>query len=101
MALISKPMKPPWESRCTMVEAKITRLTSGSTAIRPHRWSLTSGWAGSGKVPSGSWDNCKALQKTEVWALNDNRGGKNLCPPAWGAKQKKIFFEAQNQNQKN
>jgi transposase len=49
--------------------AKITRLTSGNTAIRSDRWSLTSGLAGNEKVPDGSWATSRAYSRATVTAL--------------------------------
>src|SRR5271156_5775912 len=94
-------MKPPWESRCTMVEAKITRLTSGSTAIRPGRWSLTSGWAGSGKVPSGSWATSKAFCKAGGYGAYDHIGGPKLVHAACWAHARRKFFDAVKLNPKD
>src|SRR5271165_1196914 len=74
-------MKQPSECKCTMVGAKITKLTSGNTAGRVDRWSLTSGLAGNGKVPDGSWATsrvcCKATA-TEVTIISVERASCTL-----------------------
>jgi len=66
-------MKRPWESNRTMVEEKITQAYLWHTAIRPDRWSLTSGLAGSGKDRSGSWATSKPPAKRRLWRLRSYR----------------------------
>src|SRR5580704_4957586 len=94
-------MKRPWESRCTMVGEKITRLTSGNTAIRSDRWSLTSGWAGSGKDRSGSWATSKASCKATVNGAYDHIGGPGLVHAACWAHARRKFFDAVKLNPKD
>src|SRR5580692_3550324 len=92
-------MKPPWQFRCTTVGAKTTRVTSGNTAIRPDRWSLTSGWAGNGKVPNGSWATLKASCKATVTALTIISVAQSSCTPL-GACQAKVLRCGQTQSQR-
>src|SRR5260370_35952496 len=77
-------MKQPSECKCTMVGAKITKLTSGNTAGRVDRWCLTSGLAGDGKVPDGSWATSRGCGKataTEVTIISVERAS---CTPRAG-----------------
>ncbi len=80
---------------------KITRLTSGNTAIRPDRWSLTSGLVGSGKVPSGSWATSKAYCKATVTGAYDHIGGPKLVHAACWAHARRKFFDAVMLNPKD
>src|SRR4029077_9821799 len=93
-------MKQPWECKCTMDGGKITRLTSGNTAIRPDRWSLTSGLAGSGKVRSGSWVTSKACCKATVTALTIISVAQSSCTPRAGRMPDEVLRCSQTQAQR-
>ena len=82
-------------------EAKITRLTSGNTARPGARWSLTSGWAGNGKVPSGSWATSKASSRATVMALTIMSVGKQIVHAACWAHARRKFFDAVKLNPKD
>ena len=76
-----------------MVEAKITRLTSGNTAIRPDRWSSTSGWAGSGKVPKRFLGNFEGLLQSDGYGAYDHVGGPKLVHAAcWAHYLESVFI---------
>src|SRR5271165_568406 len=77
-------MKQPSECKCTMVGEKITKLTSGNTAIRSDRWSLTSGLAGNEKVPDGSWATSRAYSRATVTALTIISVAQRSCTPRAG-----------------
>src|SRR5258705_4683771 len=93
-------MKQPSECKCTMVGAKITKLTSGNTAGRVDRWCLTSGLAGNGKVPDGSWATsrvcCKATATEGTIISKGHRARRVLC-----ACQAKVFRCSETQSQRS
>jgi Transposase IS66 family len=94
-------MKQGSEFKCTMVGAKITKLTSGNTAGRVDRWCLTSGLAGEREGPRRFLGNFEGLLQSDGYGGHDHIGGKGIVHAACWAHARRKFFDAVKLNPKD
>jgi transposase len=92
LRLIRIEMKPPWESRCTMVGEKITRLTSGNTAIRLGR---------EREGPKRFLGNFEGILQSDGYGAYDQIGGPKIVHAACWAHARRKFIDAVKLNPKD